>query len=86
MEQIAFAIAEYYGSDDNPSNQSMRELYTFIGQHICRQGEKAFIAHLAERLAIRSPSLKGFSLRNLCRMRDFYRTYVNKKTGVLLKV
>jgi hypothetical protein len=76
-ERIATAIAECYGSGDNPSNQSLLELYTFIGQHICLQGEKAFVAHLAEILTVQFPTLKGFSLRNLRRMRDFYRTYAN---------
>ena len=77
VEQITAAIAECYEGGDNPSNQSLLELYTFIGQHICRQGEKAFVAHLAEMLAVQFPTLKGFSLRNLRRMRDFYRTYEN---------
>lgn len=77
MEQIASAITDCYESNDKPSNQSLMELYTLIGRCICRQGEKAFVAHLAETLAIRFPLLKGFSLRNLRRMRDFYRTYAN---------
>ena len=78
MEQIASAIIACYESYDKPSNQSLMELYTLIGRCICRQGEKAFVAHLAETLAIRFPLLKGFSLRNLRRMRDFYRTYANE--------
>lgn len=77
MEQIASAITACCESYDKPSNQSLMELYTLIGRCICRQGEKAFVAHLAETLAIRFPLLKGFSLRNLRRMRDFYRTYAN---------
>jgi hypothetical protein len=77
MEQIASAITACYESNDKPSNQSLMELYTLIGRCICRQGEKAFVAHLSETLAIRFPSLKGFSLRNLRRMRDFYRTYAD---------
>lgn len=79
VEKIFTAIAECYGSDSNPSNQSLLELYTFIGQQICLQGEKAFVAHLAKMLTVQFPTLKGFSLRNLRRMRDFYRTYVNNQ-------
>ena len=79
-EQIASAIAECYESNDNPSSQSLLELYTFIGQHICQQGEKAFIACLAKILTVQFPTLKGFSLRNLRRMRDFYRIYENSPT------
>ncbi len=77
MEQIASTITDCYESNDKPSNQSLMELYTLIGRCICRQGEKAFVPHLAETLAIRLPLLKGFSLRNLRRMRNFYRTYAN---------
>ena len=77
LEQIASAVAECYEKDEKPCNRALLELYTRIGQCICRQGEKAFITHLSEMLADRFPSLKGFSLRNLRRMRDFYRTYEN---------
>lgn len=77
LEQIASAIAEGYEKDEKPCNRALLELYTRIGQCICCQGEKAFIPHLAEMLADRFPLLKGFSLRNLRRMRDFYRTYEN---------
>jgi len=68
LEQIASAVAECYEKDEKPCNRALLELYTRIGQCICRQGEKAFIPHLAEMLADRFPSLKGFSLRNLRRM------------------
>ncbi|MDF1494584.1 MULTISPECIES: DUF1016 N-terminal domain-containing protein [Eubacteriales] len=77
LEQVASAVAECYKKDEKPCNRALLELYTRIGQCICRQGEKAFIPHLAEMLADQFPSLKGFSLRNLRRMRDFYRTYEN---------
>jgi predicted nuclease of restriction endonuclease-like (RecB) superfamily len=77
VEQIVSAITACYENNDKPSNRSLMELYTLIGRFICRQGEKAFVAHLAEMLTSRFPSLKGFSLRNLRRMRDFYRTYAN---------
>jgi acyl-CoA-binding protein len=77
LEQIASAVAECYERDEKPCNRVLLELYTLIGQCVCRQGEKAFIPHLAGMLTNRFPSLKGFSLRNLRRMRDFYRTYEN---------
>lgn len=78
VEQIVSAITACYENNDKPSNQSLMELYTLVGRCICRQGEKAFVAHLAEMLSSRFSSLKGFSLRNLRRMRDFYRTYANR--------
>jgi len=56
-EKIFTAVAECYGSDSNPSNQSPLELYTFIGQQICLQGEKAFVAHLAKMLTVQFPTL-----------------------------
>jgi hypothetical protein len=31
------------------------ELYRFVGQCICAQGEKAFVVHLAEIIAARYP-------------------------------
>lgn len=77
MEQIVSAITSCCESTDKPSNRSLMELYTLVGRCICRQGEKAFVAHLAEMISTRFPSLNGFSLRNLRRMRDFYRTYEN---------
>lgn len=80
LEQISSAVAECYKEDEKPCNRTLLDLYARIGQCICRQGEKAFIPHLAEMLAERFPSLKGFSLRNLRRMRDFYRTYENNPT------
>ncbi|MDD2955649.1 MAG: DUF1016 N-terminal domain-containing protein [Oscillospiraceae bacterium] len=77
MEQITSAITTCYENNDKPADRSLMELYILIGRCICRQGEKAFVTHLAENLATRFPSLKGFSFRNLRRMRDFYRTYEN---------
>lgn len=77
VTQIASAITECYEASANPSNSELMELYCFIGRCICQQGEKAFVVHLAEILAAQLPNFKGFSPRNLRRMRDFYRTYTN---------
>lgn len=73
-EQIIKKINSYY-TDSNPSNAQLMELYSLIGKNICEQGEKAFVVHLAEILSEQFPYLKGFSPRNLRRMRDFYITY-----------
>ena len=59
----------------NPTNSQLMELYGFIGKNICEQGEKAFVVYLTKILAGQFPQLKGFSPRNLRRMRDFYKTY-----------
>ncbi len=74
VEQITKKINGCY-TDSNPSNAQLMELYSLIGKNICEQGEKAFVVHLAEILSEQFPHLKGFSPRNLRRMRDFYITY-----------
>ena len=74
VEQIMKKINSCY-TDSNPSNAQLMELYSFIGKNICEQGEKAFVVYLAEILSEQFPHLKGFSPRNLRRMRDFYITY-----------
>lgn len=74
VEQIIKKINSCY-TDSDPSNSQLMELYSLIGKNICEQGEKAFVAHLAEILSEQFPHLKGFSPRNLRRMRDFYITY-----------
>ena len=75
VEQIGQAVTECYAVNAEPSNDELMRLYSFIGKCICAQGEKAFVVHLAEILAVQLPKVKGFSPRNLRRMRDFYRTY-----------
>ena len=74
VDQILKEINNCY-SDSTLTNDQLMELYSFIGKNICEQGEKAFVVYLAEVLAEEAPQLKGFSPRNLRRMRDFYITY-----------
>ena len=76
-EQIISAITDCYRKSAEPSNAELMKLYSFTGRCICAQGEKAFVVYLAEQLSQQFPQLKGFSPRNLRRMRDFYRTYEN---------
>src|SRR5574344_2386072 len=76
VEQIMKKINSCY-TDSNPSNAQLMELYSLIGKNICEQGEKAFVVHLAEILSEQFPQRKGFSPRNLRRMRDFYHLYEN---------
>lgn len=75
LEQIGQAVSECYAVSAEPLNDELMRLYSFIGKCICAQGEKAFVVHLAEILSVQFPKVKGFSPRNLRRMRDFYRTY-----------
>lgn len=74
VEQILKSVNSCY-ADNTPSNTQLMELYSFIGKNICEQGEKAFVVYLAEIFAEQFPQLKGFSPRNLRRMRDFYAAY-----------
>ena len=76
-EQIISAVQLCYAETDAPTDRALMQLYTVIGERICAQGEKAFVVHLAEALAKQFPQRKGFSPRNLRRMRDFYRFYKN---------
>ena len=78
VKQIVAAVQSCYMQSTEPSNVKLTVLYSFIGKCICRQGEKAFVAHLAKLLASQLPQIGGFSMRNLRRMRDFYRTYENQ--------
>jgi len=53
------------------------ELYCGIGKAVCRRTEKGAAVMASEYLNKQYPDVKGFSPRNLRRMRDFYRTYEN---------
>jgi predicted nuclease of restriction endonuclease-like (RecB) superfamily len=77
VDQIEHAVADCYAKSTEPTNEELMRLYCAIGHCICTQGEKAFVVQLAEILVVRFPTVKGFSPRNLRRMRDFYRTYEN---------
>ena len=53
------------------------ELYCEIGRAVCARTEKGSAVMAAEYLQSRYPERKGFSPRNLRRMRLFYLTYGN---------
>ena len=52
IEQIVSAIHACYADTDAPSDRALMQLYAVIGEQICAQGEKAFVVHLAEALAV----------------------------------
>ena len=74
---IIAAIKDRYSNTDEPSGSALMELYWEIGRSICLQGETAFVAYLVHTLGEQKIGVPGFSLRNVRRMRDFYRTYEN---------
>lgn len=58
-------------------NLSQMELYCSIGQEVAARSEKGAAVMAAEYIKSRYPDARGFSPRNLRRIRDFYRTYEN---------
>lgn len=60
------------------------ELYCEIGKAVCTRIEKGAAVAAAEYLKSRYPDVRGFSPRNLRRMRDFYRMYENEPTLLAL--
>ena len=74
VESIANAVIAY-SNLENKSNNELMNLYFEIGKNIVAEGETGFVIHLSKFLSIAFPQLKGFSPRNLRRMRDFYNTY-----------
>ena len=53
------------------------ELYFEIGRAVCARPEKGAAVIAAEYLQVNYPEGKGFSPRNLRRMREFYRAYAD---------
>ena len=74
-------------------NTALIELYWQVGQTISRKIEQAewgdgVVAQLAAHLAKTQPRLRGFTSRNLFRMRQFFETYRDEKlvTAVLTQL
>lgn len=70
-------------------NTTLIELYWQVGQFISRKIEQAewgdgVVAQLAEHLARTQPGLRGFTSRNLFRMRQFYEAYQGDEIASLL--
>jgi len=71
-------------------NTQLIELYWQVGAYISRKLERAewgdsVVSQLAEHLAKTQPGLRGFTRRNLFRMRQFYDAYrSNEKVSALL--
>lgn len=71
-------------------NTYLIDLYWEVGAHISRKIERAewgdsVVGQLAEHLALTQPGLRGFTRRNLFRMRQFYEAYRgDQKVSALL--
>ncbi len=81
IKNIINLIENCYANSE-PTTSELMKLYNEIGEQICLQGEKYFIANLEELLKAEFPKIKGFSARNLRRMRDFFVTYKDKPSLV----
>lgn len=72
-------------------NSTLIELYSNIGQYISTKTTKenwgkSVVNELAEYIKAQDPTLKGFSDKNLWRMKQFYEIYKdNKKLSALLR-
>jgi predicted nuclease of restriction endonuclease-like (RecB) superfamily len=72
-------------------NTELIDLYWQVGQYLSRKLETAewgegVVERLAEHIATQHPDIKGFTRRNLFRMRKFYETYRDdKKVSALLR-
>ena len=65
-------------------NPPQMELYVAIGKAVSARAEKGAAVAAAEYLNENYPDARGFSPRNLRRMRDFYRTYEADPTVLAL--
>ncbi len=74
---VETSIQQCYAATTEPTNEQLMALYAIVGQAIVKQGEKAFVVFLGDYLKCKFAALKGFSPRNLRRMRNFYLTYQN---------
>lgn len=61
-------------------NKTLIELYWNIGQYISERVAsngwgKSIVEEMAKYIAIKKPSVTGFSARNIWRMKQFFETY-----------
>ena len=56
------------------------KLYWEIGRLVCERSEKGAAVAVAEHLRAEFPNARGFSPRNVRRMREFYRSYTETPT------
>lgn len=75
MNTIITTINQCFETTAKPDAQALMNLYTTIGQVIAEQENTSFITTLAKEITDNCGTVKGFSARNLRRMRDFYVTY-----------
>lgn len=80
FNDIVLLIKQAQGKAVKAVNKELIELYWSIGQYISAKIESSawgdsIVKELAEYLSRTEPTLKGFSDKNLWRMKQFYETY-----------
>ncbi|MFI3251167.1 MAG: DUF1016 N-terminal domain-containing protein [Eubacteriales bacterium] len=75
MNTIISTINQCFAGTSKSDAQALMNLYTTIGQVIAEQENTRFITTLAKEITDNCGTVKGFSTRNLRRMRDFHVTY-----------
>jgi len=66
--------------------QPQMQLYCSIGRIVCTRSEKGAAVMASEYIRANHPEVRGFSPRNLRRMRDFYRTYESHPALLFLTI
>ena len=81
MYRKDFDYIEMYAMLDKAiaSNLTQSKMYLIIGQAVCSREEKGAAVAAAEYLQAKYPDMRGFSPRNLRRMREFFHTYAQEK-------
>ncbi|MFI3255502.1 MAG: DUF1016 N-terminal domain-containing protein [Eubacteriales bacterium] len=85
MKTIMKAINECYRATAKPEAQALMNLYSTIGEIIAQEDSSSFVGELAKEISAHCVGVKGFSIRNLRRMRDFYLCYEGQ-SALLKKV
>lgn len=79
VSKVVTAINESHATG-KPEALALMNLYTTIGQVIAGQDDTSIVSELTKAIAKDCSEVKGFSARNLRRMRDFYVTYSTDET------
>jgi predicted nuclease of restriction endonuclease-like (RecB) superfamily len=91
FSEIIFLIKEARHKAFRAINQELIDLYWEIGKYITERTQiegwgKSTVGQLAQFIQSQEPDLKGFSDKNLWRMKQFYETYKdNEKLSSLLR-
>ena len=92
FDEVIHLIQQTRSQIIRTANTALIDLYWQLGAYLSDKIESAqwgegVVTQLAEYIARKSPELKGFSDKNLWRMKQFYETYrdADKKLSALLR-